>query len=62
MMDCLTNRGMEIIELVAQGLSNREIALKINISRDGVKQALKRIFRKLNVSARSEMIAKLNIR
>jgi DNA-binding CsgD family transcriptional regulator len=61
-MDCLTHREMEIVELVAQGLSNREIAIKIDISRDGVKQALKRIFRKLNVSARTEMIAKLNIR
>jgi DNA-binding CsgD family transcriptional regulator len=58
----VTTDFMEIIELVAQGLSNREIAIKINISRDGVKQALKRLFRKLNVSARTEMIAKLNIR
>jgi DNA-binding CsgD family transcriptional regulator len=57
--DCLTNREMEIITLVAQGLSNREIALKINISRDGVKQALKRMFQKLEVSTRTEMIAKL---
>lgn len=53
---CLTGRELDIVELVAQGLSNREIALKLNISRDGVKQALKRMFRKLDVSARAEMI------
>ncbi len=56
---CLTGREQEIAELVAQGLSNREIGTRISISRDGVKQALKRMFRKLNVSARAEMIAKL---
>jgi len=56
---CLTRRELDIVELVAQGLSNREIALKLNISRDAVKQALKRMFRKLDVSARAEMVAKL---
>ena len=55
----LTKRELEIVELVAQGLSNREIGIKMGISRDGVKQALKRMFRKLDVSARAEMIAKL---
>jgi DNA-binding CsgD family transcriptional regulator len=59
--NCLTRREAEIVELVAQGLSNREIALKLGISRDGVKQALKRMFRKLDVPARAAMIAKLKI-
>lgn len=57
--NCLTPREIEIAELVAQGFSNREIGLKLNISRDAVKQALKRMFQKLDVSARAEMIAKL---
>ncbi|MCP9886311.1 GAF domain-containing protein [Synechococcus sp. ATX 2A4] len=57
--NCLTPREVEIAELVAQGFSNREIGLKLNISRDAVKQALKRMFQKLDVSARAEMIAKL---
>ncbi|KAB8330601.1 LuxR family transcriptional regulator [Scytonema tolypothrichoides VB-61278] len=57
--DCLTKRELEIVELVAHGLSNREIGIKLSISRESVKQALKRIFRKLNVSARTEMVAKL---
>ncbi len=55
----LTPRELDVAELVAQGLSNREIALKLYISRDAVKQTLKRMFRKLDVSARAEMVAKL---
>jgi DNA-binding CsgD family transcriptional regulator len=57
----LTPREIDIAELVAQGFSNREIALKLNISGDAVKQRLKRMFLKLDVSARAEMIAKLKI-
>lgn len=57
--NCLTPREVEIAELVAQGFSNREIGLKLSISRDAVKQVLKRMFQKLDVSARAEMIAKL---
>jgi DNA-binding CsgD family transcriptional regulator len=56
---CLTPREQEVVALVAQGFNNREIGLKLHISRDAVKQTLKRIFRKLSVSARAEMVAKL---
>jgi DNA-binding CsgD family transcriptional regulator len=61
LIDCLTPREVDIVELIAQGLGNREIALKLNISRDTVKHSLKRMFRKLNVSARAELVAKLRI-
>jgi DNA-binding CsgD family transcriptional regulator len=56
----LTPRELEIAELVAQGLTNGEIAAKLWITQNSVKQALKRMFRKLGVSARSEMVAKLH--
>ncbi|MEE3719313.1 helix-turn-helix transcriptional regulator [Tumidithrix elongata RA019] len=56
-LDRLTIREREIVELVAKGLTNREIGTHIGITREGVKQALKRMFRKLDVSARAEMIA-----
>lgn len=55
----LTARELEIAELVAQGLTNGEIATKLWITQNSVKQALKRMFRKLGVSARAEMVAKL---
>jgi DNA-binding CsgD family transcriptional regulator len=55
----LTPRELEIAELVAQGLTNTEIGEKLFITQNSVKQALKRMFRKLGVSARAEMVAKL---
>lgn len=57
---CLTQRELQITDLVARGLSNSQIAAKLGISQNGVKQALKRIFLKLNVSARAQMVAKLS--
>ncbi|MBW4689175.1 MAG: LuxR family transcriptional regulator [Komarekiella atlantica HA4396-MV6] len=56
----LTARELEIAELVAQGLTNAEIGEKLWITQNSVKQALKRMFRKLKVSARTEMVAKLH--
>lgn len=60
-LDCgaLTPREAEIVELVAQGLTNRDIGAALWITENSVKQALKRIFRKLGVSSRAEMVAKL---
>jgi len=55
----LTPRELQIAKLVAQGFTNGEIAEKIWITPNSVKQALKRMFRKLEVSSRAEMVAKL---
>jgi DNA-binding CsgD family transcriptional regulator len=55
----LTPRELEIAELVGRGLTNAEIGEKLWITQNSVKQALKRMFRKLEVSARAEMVAKL---
>jgi DNA-binding CsgD family transcriptional regulator len=55
----LTPRELQIAELVAQGLTNAEIGVQLWITENSVKQALKRIFRKLNVSARAQMVARL---
>ncbi len=57
----LTPRELEIAELVAQGLTNGEIGEKLWITQNSVKQALKRMFRKLGVSARTEMVSKLHL-
>ncbi|MBD1862917.1 MULTISPECIES: LuxR C-terminal-related transcriptional regulator [Trichocoleus] len=57
--DRLTEREQQIAELVAQGLTNAEIGEKLWITQNTVKQALKRMFRKLNVSTRTEMVARL---
>jgi len=55
----LTPREVQIADLVARGLTNAEIGAELWISQNSVKQALKRMFRKLEVSARTEMVAKL---
>lgn len=56
----LTAREVEIAELVARGLTNAEIGVALWITENSVKQALKRMFRKLEVSSRAEMVARLS--
>jgi DNA-binding CsgD family transcriptional regulator len=58
----LTPREMQIANLVAKGLTNAEIGAELWITQNSVKQALKRMFRKLEVSARSELVARLRDR
>jgi DNA-binding CsgD family transcriptional regulator len=55
----LTARELQIVELVALGRTNAEIGTELWITENSVKQALKRMFRKLDVSSRSEMVAQL---
>jgi DNA-binding CsgD family transcriptional regulator len=55
----LSPREIQIANLVAKGLTNAEIGAELWITQNSVKQALKRMFRKLEVSARTEMVAKL---
>ena len=57
--NCLTPREAQIAELVAKGMTNKEIGIALWITENSVKQALKRMFRKLNVSSRAEMVARL---
>ena len=59
--DRLTSREKQIAELVAQGLTSKEIGATLWITENSVKQALKRIFRKLQVSSRAQMVAKLSL-
>jgi DNA-binding CsgD family transcriptional regulator len=52
----LSDREIEVVALVAEGLSNKEVALKLFISTHTVKDHLKNIMRKMNASSRSEII------
>jgi len=58
--DRLTPREIQIAELVAQGLTNAQIGATLWITENSVKQALKRMFRKLEVSSRAQMVAQLS--
>lgn len=56
----LTPRELEIAQLVANGQTNAQIGNQLWITENSVKQALKRMFRKLEVSSRAEMVARLS--
>lgn len=50
----LTSRDIEVIGLIAEGLINKEIAKKLYISEKTVKNHVSNIFKKLNVSDRTQ--------
>ncbi len=54
--ELLTPREEQVVALVAEGLSNRETARELNLSEHTVKQYLFRIFDKLGVSSRVELV------
>jgi DNA-binding NarL/FixJ family response regulator len=51
----LTKREEEVVQLVARGLTNREIAFEMHLSEHTIKNYLFRIFDKLGVSSRIEL-------
>ena len=50
----LTKRELEIIKLLVGGLYNKEIAHNLNISEKTVKNHISSIFKKINVSDRTQ--------
>jgi DNA-binding NarL/FixJ family response regulator len=52
----LTDRQQQIADLVAEGLGNREISERLHLSEHTVKNYLFRIFEKLGVSTRAELM------
>lgn len=52
----LTPREEQVVALVADGLSNREVARELNLSEHTVKKYLFRIFDKLGISSRVELV------
>jgi DNA-binding NarL/FixJ family response regulator len=54
--ESLTDRELETLQLAAQGMSNKEIADKLNVSVHTVEAHLGRIFNKLDVGSRTEAV------
>jgi DNA-binding NarL/FixJ family response regulator len=51
----LTNRELSLVQLVAEGLTNRDISKELRLSEHTVRNCLFRIFNKLGVSTRLEL-------
>ena len=52
----ITPRELEILELIAQGMSNREIAEKLFVSENTVKTHSSRVFDKLGAKRRTQAV------
>ena len=52
----LNNRELEVLRLVVQGLSNKEIASRMELSENVVKNTLQQLFGKTEVRTRSQLV------
>ena len=55
----LTNRQREIVELVIEGLSNKEIGEKLHIAEGTVKVHVYNVFKKVDITSRNQLIKKI---
>jgi LuxR family maltose regulon positive regulatory protein len=58
LMDPLTGRELEVLRLLAEGLSNKEMAGRLVVAPSTVKQHLKNIYGKLDVHSRTQAVAR----
>ena len=56
LVEPLTARELEVIQLMAQGLANKQIALALSISEHTVKFHLSSLYAKLGISSRTEAV------
>jgi LuxR family maltose regulon positive regulatory protein len=54
----LSERELEILRLIAGGLSNQEIAEKLVVTLETVKWHVKNVYRKLDVGSRTQALAR----
>ncbi len=58
LIEPLSQRELEVLQLIARGLSNREIGARLFLALDTVKGHNRRIFDKLQVQSRTEAVAR----
>jgi DNA-binding NarL/FixJ family response regulator len=56
--DALTDRELQVLRLVTDGLRNREIATRLEISENTVKYHLKNILEKLHAESRAQLVGR----
>jgi len=65
LVEPLSKRELQVLRLIAEGLSNQEIAARLVLSLNTVKGHTRKIYGKLGVNSRTQAVAKakaLNIR
>jgi len=55
-VDALSDREIEVLDLMAKGVSNKDIADQLSITQSTVKTHVTSIFQKLNVTTRTEAV------
>lgn len=58
-VDKLTQRELQIVELLSKGLRYKEIALALSLSQETVRKHIHNIYRKLEVQSRTDAINKI---
>ena len=61
LIEPLSERELEVLMLVAEGMSNREIADALYIAESTVKSHINTIFRKLDVKSRTQAVARAQV-
>ncbi len=56
-IDLLSKRELEVVRCLAEGMTNREIAARLGLSQHTIKNYLFRVFDKLGVSSRLELLS-----
>jgi two-component system nitrate/nitrite response regulator NarL len=52
----LNNREIEVLRLLVQGLANKEIAARMDVSESTVKNTLQQLFAKTSVRTRAQLV------
>jgi len=55
-LNSLSERETEIVKLIAEGRSNREISATLGLSEKTIKNHISRIFAKLHITARTQAV------
>ena len=58
LVEPLTTRELEVLQLLASGLTNRQIAVQLSLSVNTIKMYTSQVYSKLNVNRRTEAVAR----